>query len=45
MELLTTQQSFSHTNLAYVDRLRELWSATVQPDGTLLTGGLEAPAE
>jgi outer membrane protein, heavy metal efflux system len=43
LELLTAQQTFSRTNLAYVDRLRELWLAAVQIDGMLLTGGLDAP--
>jgi outer membrane protein TolC len=43
LELLTAQQTFSRTNLAYVSRLRELWLATVQIDGMLLSGGLEAP--
>lgn len=30
-------------NLAYIDRLRELWLSAVEVDGLLLTGGLEAP--
>lgn len=45
LELLTAQQTFSRTNLAYVERLRELWLAAVQIDGMLLTGGLEAPGQ
>lgn len=43
LELLTAQQTFSRTNLAYVERLRELWLATVQINGLLLSGGLDAP--
>ncbi|MCL4204224.1 MAG: hypothetical protein KJ000_17215 [Pirellulaceae bacterium] len=45
LRLLTAQQTFSRTNLAYVSRLRELWLATVQIDGLLLSGGLEAPGQ
>ena len=43
LELLTAQQTYSRTNLAYIARLRELWLSAVQIDGMLLTGGLEAP--
>ena len=43
LELLIAQQTFSRTNLAYVSRLRELWLASVQIHGMLLSGGLEAP--
>ena len=43
LELLTAQQTFARTNLAYIERLRELWLSAVQIDGMLLTGGLEAP--
>ncbi|MHB0958848.1 MAG: TolC family protein [Pirellulaceae bacterium] len=43
LELLTAQQTYSRTNLAYIDRLRELWLSAVEIDGLLLTGGLDAP--
>jgi cobalt-zinc-cadmium efflux system outer membrane protein len=43
LALLTAQQTFARTNLAYVARLRELWLATVQIQGMLLNGGLELP--
>ncbi|MHB8972727.1 MAG: TolC family protein [Pirellulaceae bacterium] len=43
LELLTAQQTYSRTNLAYIERLRELWLSAVQIDGMLLLGGLEAP--
>lgn len=43
LAVLTAQQTFARTNLAYVDRLRELWLATVQIQGMLLSGGLEMP--
>ena len=43
LELLTAQQTYSRTNLAYIARLRELWLSAVQIDGMLLSGGLEAP--
>ncbi|MHB0955475.1 MAG: TolC family protein [Pirellulaceae bacterium] len=43
LELLTAQQTYSRTNLAYIERLRELWLSAVQIDGMLLLGGLDAP--
>jgi cobalt-zinc-cadmium efflux system outer membrane protein len=43
LTLLTSQQTFARTNLAYIGRLRELWLASVQIDGLLLSGGLQAP--
>lgn len=43
LELLTAQQTYSRTNLAYIERLRELWLNAVQIDGMLLLGGLDAP--
>jgi outer membrane protein TolC len=43
LELLTAQQTYARTNLAYVERLRDLQLRAVQIDGMLLTGGLEAP--
>ncbi len=43
LELLTAQQTFTRTNLAYIAALRELWLSITKIDGMLLTGGLEAP--
>jgi cobalt-zinc-cadmium efflux system outer membrane protein len=43
LQLLTAQQTYSRTNLSYVERLRDLRLRAVQIDGLLLTGGLEAP--
>ena len=43
LELLTAQQTYSRTTLAYIARLRELWLSAVQIDGMLLSGGLQAP--
>ena len=45
LQLLTAQQTFSRTNLAYIERLRELWLANIRIDGMLLTGGLNAPGQ
>lgn len=41
LPLLTAQRTFSETNLAYVEALRELWSASLEIDGLLLTGSLD----
>jgi hypothetical protein len=41
--LLTAQQTYSRTNLAYVERLRELRLRAVEIQGMLLTGGLQSP--
>ena len=43
LELLTAQQTFTRTNLAYIAALRELWLSITKIDGMLLTGGLDAP--
>jgi cobalt-zinc-cadmium efflux system outer membrane protein len=43
LQLLTAQQTYSRTNLSYVERLRDLRLRAVQIDGLLLSGGLEAP--
>ena len=43
LELLTAQRTYFRVNLAYLESLRELWISTVQIEGLLLTGGLEAP--
>ena len=37
------QRTYFRVNLAYLESLRELWISTVQIEGLLLTGGLEAP--
>lgn len=44
LELLTAQQTFTRTNLAYIGALRELWLSITKIDGMLLTGGLNAPS-
>ena len=43
LQLLTAQQTYSRTNLAYVERLRELRLRAVEIQGMLLTGGLQSP--
>lgn len=43
LQLLTAQQTYSRTNLGYVERLRELRLRAVEIQGLLLTGGLQAP--
>jgi cobalt-zinc-cadmium efflux system outer membrane protein len=43
LQLLTAQQTYSRTNLAYIERLRELRLRAVDIQGMLLTGGLQAP--
>ncbi len=43
LQLLTAQQTYSRTNLAYIERLRELRLRAVQIEGLLLTGGLDSP--
>ena len=45
LELLTAQRTYFRANLAYLKGLRELWTASVQIDGLLLTGGLESPGQ
>jgi len=41
LDLLAAQQTFSQTNLAYLDALGLLWQSYVQIDGLLLDGSLE----
>ena len=40
LELLTAQQTFSQTNLGYLDALGRLWNSYLQIDGLLLEGSL-----
>ena len=42
LDLLAAQQTFSQTNLAYLDALGLLWQSHAEIDGLLLTGSLEA---
>jgi cobalt-zinc-cadmium efflux system outer membrane protein len=44
LEVLAAQQTFSQTNLAYLDALGSLWQSHVQIDGLLLKGSLNAPS-
>lgn len=41
LDLLTAQQMFSQTNIAYLDALGSLWQSYVQIDGLLLDGSLD----
>ena len=43
LTLLTAQRTYFQTNLAYIGALRELWAASLEIDGLLLTGGLQRP--
>jgi cobalt-zinc-cadmium efflux system outer membrane protein len=43
LNLLVAQRTYSQTNLAYVEALRELWSAAVEIRGLLLNNSLEGP--
>jgi len=43
LDLLTAQRTYSQTNLAYLEALGQLWSATVEIDGLLLKGSLTNP--
>lgn len=43
ISLLTAQRTFSQTNLAYLDSLRDLWAASLEIEGLLLTGSLDEP--
>lgn len=45
LDLLAAQQTFSQTNLAYLDALSLLWQSYTQIDGLLLTGSLENPSK
>ena len=40
LDVLAAQQTFSQTNLAYLDALSSLWRSYVQIDGLLLEGSL-----
>jgi cobalt-zinc-cadmium efflux system outer membrane protein len=40
LNLLTAQRTYAQTNLAYIESLRELWSASLQIEGLLLTDSL-----
>ncbi len=40
LDLLTAQQTFSQTNLAYLDAVGSLWQSYVQIEGLLLAGSL-----
>ena len=42
LNLLTAQRTYFQTNLAYIESLRQLWAATTEIEGYLLTGGLES---
>jgi len=42
LSLLTAQRTYFAANLEYLDALRELWERSVELDGLMLTGGLEA---
>ena len=42
LDLLAAQQTYSQTNLAYLDALGELWRSYVLIDGLLLDGSLSA---
>ncbi len=44
LDLLAAQQTFSQTNLVYLDALGSLWKSYVQIDGLLLDGSLAQPA-
>lgn len=41
LALLTAQRTYFRTNLAYVESLRQLWAASLEIDGLLLTGSLK----
>lgn len=42
LNLLTAQRTYSQTNLAYLDALRELRTASAEIDGLLLANSLQA---
>ena len=44
LDVLAAQQTYSRTNLAYLDALGSLWQNYVQIDGLLLDGSLSQPA-
>jgi cobalt-zinc-cadmium efflux system outer membrane protein len=41
LAVLTAQRSYSETRLAWLDALEQLWTATVEIQGLLLSGSLE----
>ena len=41
--LLTAQRTYFGVNLEYLNSLTELWARSVELEGMLLSGGLEAP--
>ena len=43
LDSLVAQQTYSQTNLAYLEALGQLWSSYVQIDGLLLEGSLAKP--
>jgi cobalt-zinc-cadmium efflux system outer membrane protein len=43
LELLVAQQTYSQTNLGYLDALGELWASYLQIDGLMLEGSLQRP--
>ena len=43
LELLTAQRTFFGANLAYLESLQQLWTQSVELEGLLLSGGLQAP--
>lgn len=44
LQLLTVQRTFFQTHLAYLDALRQMWSASQQIEGLLLSESLESDA-
>jgi cobalt-zinc-cadmium efflux system outer membrane protein len=42
LNLLTAQRTYSQTNLAYIESLRELWLASLEIDGLLLSDSLQS---
>jgi cobalt-zinc-cadmium efflux system outer membrane protein len=43
LEMLTAQRIFNQANIAYIDALKEVWSAACEIEGLLLTGSLDGP--
>ena len=41
LDLLAAQRTYFQTTLAYIDALRDLWQATLQIEGMLLSGSLQ----
>lgn len=42
LTLLTTQRTFFHNSLAYLEAMRDLWESSIAIDGLLLTDSLQA---